>query len=103
MKLLSFTGNGKDGMDGRGWTCVHSDESLEMLSARHLKSLSVDFLGHLQNSAAWPMQVSMFRAPSRYMTVAVRAIRRRRENADGGGRAGPLEEICGGMGTNRCR
>ena len=57
MKLLSFTGNGKDGLDSRGWTRVHSDESLEMLVVRHLKSLSVDFLGHLENSAAWLMQV----------------------------------------------
>ena len=45
----------------------------------------------------------MFRALSRYMTGAVRAIGKRMEDADGGERAGPLEEICGGMGTDRCR
>lgn len=93
VKLLSFTGRGKDAIDRRGWNYVHMDESLEMLAVRHLKSLSVNFLGHLQNESAWLQQVSMFRALSRYWTVASRAFCRKIILDDGGEQGGPLSHF----------
>ena len=62
LKLLSFTGSVKDGIDRRGWTYVHHDEMLEMLAVRNLKSLSVNFINHLQNAASRLLPVSMSRA-----------------------------------------
>ncbi|PXF41198.1 hypothetical protein BWQ96_09092 [Gracilariopsis chorda] len=61
-----------------------------MLIVRHLKSLSVNFLGHVENSAAWLMQVSMFRAFTRFMTGACRSYGRTRDEGDGGEPLGPL-------------
>lgn len=92
MKLLSFTGSGRFGIDRWGFGYTHVDEALEMLIVRHLKSLSVNFLGHLEHSAGWLMQVSMFRALTRYMTGASRAFGRKREECDGGENLGPLSQ-----------
>lgn len=72
---------------------THIDEALEMFIVRHLKSLSFNFLGHLENSAAWLMQVSMFRALTRYMTGASRCSGREMEEGDGGEELGPLIEF----------
>lgn len=92
VKLLTFTGAGKDAIDKRGWTYVHMDEALEMLAVRHLKSLSTNFLGHLENASSWLQQVSMFRALSRYFTGASRSFGRKRVLEDGGEREGPLAQ-----------
>ncbi|PXF44647.1 hypothetical protein BWQ96_05589 [Gracilariopsis chorda] len=83
-RLLSFTALGSQGSDGRGNAYVHCDEALEMLIVRHLKSLSVNFLAHLENSASWLMEVSMFRALIRFMTGASRALHRTRQDNDAG-------------------
>ncbi|PXF48449.1 hypothetical protein BWQ96_01618 [Gracilariopsis chorda] len=66
------------------------DEALEMLIVRHLKCLSVNFLSYLENSAACLMEVSMFRALTRYMTGVSRAFGRKRDEGDGGESLGPL-------------
>lgn len=89
-RLLSFTGRFKDALDCRGWAYVHMDEALEMLIVRHLKSLSTNFLAHLENSASWLMEVSKFRAICRYVTGASRAFGRRGFQDDGGEVPGPL-------------
>lgn len=93
MKLLSFTGKGRFGVDRWGFGYAHSDEALEMLIVRHLKTLSFNFLAHLENSSAWLMEVSMFRSLVRYMTGASRSFGRKREEADGGESLGPIAEF----------
>ena len=84
LKVLSFTGSVKDGIDRRGWTYVHHDEMLEMLGVRHLKILSVNFINHLQNAASCLLPVSISRALIRYATGASRAFGRRRDPGDRG-------------------
>ena len=37
LKLLSFTGKEKEGLDRRGWVYVHQDEAIKMLSVRYLR------------------------------------------------------------------
>lgn len=93
MRLPSFTGRFKNAFDGRGWTYVHKDEGLEMLIVRHLKGLSVNFLGHLEDSTAWLLQVSKFRAFCRYMTGASRAFGSRRLTDDEGEAPGPIGQF----------
>ena len=92
LKLLSFTGSDRDGIDKRGWTYVHHCELLEMLAVRHLKSLSVNFINHLQNAAAWLLPVSMSRALIRYTNGASRSFGRKGDPGDGGELPGPLSK-----------
>lgn len=62
-----------------------------MLIVRHLKGLSVNLLKHLENSACWLMEVSMFRILARHVTGASRAHGRTRVTGDGGEEPGPLD------------
>ena len=66
---------------------------LEMLAVRHLKSVSVNFINHLQNSASCLLPVSVSRALIRYATGASRAFDRRRDPGDGGELPGPLSQF----------
>ena len=67
----------KCGLDRRAWVYVHQDEALEMLIVRHLKSISVNFINHLENEGSWLMEVSLMRALTRYVTGASRAFGRK--------------------------
>ena len=88
MKLPSFTSAAHQVVDNRAF--VHWDEALEMLIVRHLKSLSFNFIAHLENAAAWLMQVSRFRSLCRRISGASRAYGRFRGADDAGADAGPL-------------
>lgn len=90
MKLPSFTGSSKTALNKRGWTYVHMDEAFEMLIVKHLKSLSVNLLTHLEKSAAWLMKVSQFRSLARRVRGASRAYGRFRGADDVGESSGPL-------------
>lgn len=92
-KLISFTGMNRSGYDRRGWTYVHLDESLEMMIVRHLKGLNVNFISHLENSAAWLLEVSMLRSLARLFTGASRAYGRKRLQDDTGEQLGPLNQF----------
>ena len=91
VKLLSFTGKENCGLDSRGWVYVHQDEALKMLIVRHLKSLSVNFINHLENAGSCLMEVSLMRALTRYVTGASRAFGRKMECSDGGELPRPLQ------------
>ncbi|CAN8065401.1 unnamed protein product [Agarophyton chilense] len=95
MRLPRFTGHGREALDSRGFAYTHNDEALEMLIVRHLTRLSVNFLGHLEKSAAELMEVSIFRQMIRYMTGASRNLGlkgREREANDCGEIQTPLSQ-----------
>lgn len=74
MKSLSFTGNERHAVDKRGWTYVQNDEGFMTLSVWQVKSLYSNINRHLENSATWEMEVSMFTAFLRYLNGAARTI-----------------------------
>ena len=64
-----------------------------MFIVRHLKSLSVDFINHLENAVSWLMEASLMRDVTRYVTGTSRGIGGKRECADGGELPGPLRQF----------